>query len=285
MTRTKNLPPPQILQLNELVTLSDKLTNLKINVLYFKGILDHLRLTGKFPPRPKFDIDLLVKKSDFKTLAKLFLADGYTLFLEDITKPLLVETAIKYPQVTFLKTIGKNKIIFDVHLLVFNPTGRFVNLLPRKLVKKITVGLFRRRQQVALLGRKFDMLDINDLLLVSCLNFFFHHRCQGKSRLNDITSIISSTRLNWPAVIVRCRRWRLAPCLFIVLRMVSKFTSAVVPRIVFDKLNSGWIVINLANILINRRTLTHPIPRSHLTNRALSLIYAILLRLAVLTAR
>lgn len=285
MTRTKNPPSPQILQLNELIGLNDRLTKLGINVVYLKGILDHLRLTGKLPLRPKFDIDLLVKKSNFNPMAKLFLDNGYTLFLEDIAKPLSIKTAIKYPQVTFLKSIGGTKIIFDVHFLILNPTGSPIDLLPRELVKKITAEVFERRQQTTLFGRRFNLLDINDLLLVSCLSFFFHHRCQGKSRLNDIASIISSARLNWPAVIVRCRHWRLTPCLFMVLRMVSKYTSAVVSQIVFDKFNSGRILIVLTDILINRRTLTHPIPRSRLVNRALSWIYAILLRLAVLTER
>lgn len=285
MTRPKNYPPPQIFQLNELVKLNYRLTELGIKVVYFKGMLDHLRLTGKLPLRPKFDTDLLVKKSNFNPLAKLFLGNGYTLFLEDITKPLSIKTAIKYPQVTFLKSIAGHKIIFDVHFLVLNPTSSPIDLLPRELIRKITAEVFGRRQQITLFGRKFNLLDINDLLLVSCLSFFFHHRCQGKSRLDDIASIISPIWLDWPTVITRGRHWRLSPCLFIVLRMVSKYTSAVVPQIVFDKFNSGRPITILTDLFINRWTLTYPIPRDHLVNRALSLSYATLLRLAVLTAR
>ena len=285
MTRTKNPLPPQILQLNELLVLHDKLSKLGINVLYFKGILDYLRLAGKLPLRPKFDIDLLVKNKDFKPLAKLFLADGYTLFLEDITKPLLIETAIKYPQVTFLKIIGKSKIIFDVHLLVLNPTSRFINILPRQLVERITAELFRRRATVKLFNRRFNVLGANDSVLISCLSFFFHHRCQGKSRLNNIASIISATWLNWPFIVASSWRWRLGPCLFIVLRMMEKYTKAAIPGPVLDKLRPSWITIVLSDFFINRWTLTHPIPRSHLVNRALSWSYAALLRLIASTAR
>lgn len=269
MTRTKNPPSPQILQLNELIGLNDRLTKLGINVVYFKGILDHLRLTGKLPLRPKFDIDLLVKKPDFKPLAKLFLDNGYTLFLEDITKPLSIKTAIKYPQVTFLKSIGGTKIIFDVHFLILNPTGSPIDLLPRKLVKKITAEVFLRRQSINLFHHRFNMLEINDLFLISCLSFFFHHRCQGKSRLNDIAIIDSSADLNRPLIAARARRWHLSSCIFIVIKLLTPGRQLQFP----------------ANILINRWTLTHPIPRDHLVNRALSWSYAVLLRLAASTAR
>lgn len=255
MTRLK-----QMLQLFQLIEIQRIFHEEKIPVVHLKGIIQSQYLNSTLPKLIPQDIDILIKRRNFRRVAKIFKKAGYTMFIEYPFSKITVKEALIQPQINFIKYIWGRAIVFDVHMLLFNPTKHLFNILPYRKVNLLTAEVFERAQPLIFNRTKFLLLDNEDMLLHQCLNYFFHHCCRGINQLGDINNIIDSVSIRWGEVLSRAQRWKLSRYIYYPLFLSREIFQTEVSKNVLFALKPKGLLPTLAKILfINRRTVNQPI--------------------------
>lgn len=250
----------QMLQLSQLVEIQRMFQEEKIPTIHLKGIIQYQYLDQTLPESSPQDIDILIKRQNFRRAVKVFKKAGYTMFLEHPFIQITVKEALTQPQINFVKYFSGHAIVFDIHLLLLNPTKHVFDTLPRRQINLLTAEVFGRAQPLIFNHTKFLLLENEDMLLHQCLNYFFHHCCRGINQLNDINNIIDSLPIRWDEVLARIQRWKLSLYIYYPLFLTQEIYQTEIPKNVLSTLKPKGVLSTFVKPwFINKRTANQPI--------------------------
>ncbi|MBI5356101.1 nucleotidyltransferase family protein [Candidatus Collierbacteria bacterium] len=258
-----------LIYVDELLKLQRALNRKGVQAVYLKGITQYYFLTGRWPKIHPVDIDILIPNSSFSKVNLILKSLGYS-------KHRFYQQPSLRPQINFVKKLPRATIVCDIHNQIFFPTKYIFNVLPPKLVKRITSEFIRRAQSIIFQRNKFLILENEDMLLHQCLNFFFHHSCRNQHQSFDISLITRNLDINWEIVISRLASWNLKEFAYYPLLLSKQTAKANVPNSVLLKLKPKNILSSLVPLFINSHTVKSPIRNMHLRFR-----YNIFLRLLI----
>ena len=245
---------------NELLKLQKALILNNIHAIYLKGVIQYFALTNKWPSKIPVDIDTLIPPDSFSRVSRILRSLGYSMHLP-------YKSPAVRPQTSFVKTHALMPIVCDVHNQIFFPTKYIFNVLPPKLVKKITAEFLDRAKTISFQNQRFRILGPEDMLLHQCLNFFFHHSCRNEHQIYDITLIIKLVNINWEIILKRLMAWNLNEFVYYPLLLAKQVAKARIPNFVLEKLQPKSAFALFAPLFINPRTVSSPIKNMHIRFR------------------
>ena len=245
---------------DELLKLQKALTHNNIQAVYLKGLIQHFSLTKQWPKNNPVDIDILIPTGSFPKVRRIIKSLGYSAH-----RP--YQSPAARPQVSFIKTDTLIPIVCDIHNQIFFPTKYIFNVLPPKLVKKITAEFLDRAKTISFQNQRFRILGPEDMLLHQCLNFFFHHSCRNEHQIYDITLIIKLVNINWEIILKRLMAWNLNEFVYYPLLLAKQVAKARIPNFVLEKLQPKSAFALFAPLFINPRTVSSPIKNMHIRFR------------------
>ncbi len=168
--------------LNQIVT---KLHQQQINFIFLKGIPLHLYINNHIPYRIYADNDLLIHRSDFAKVEKIFTNLGF--YPAETTHS---------TQINFIKDTHPFPIVIDLHLEPAISFTKITSLAKLTPTTKLTKYLFHHLQTFTYQNISYPILD-NETLLFYLLLHLFHHNFRGYHRFQLIHNLIIRKPINW----------------------------------------------------------------------------------------
>jgi len=192
------------------------LRDVGVEVIVLKGIALGMTTYPDFSLRPMNDVDLLVRKEDFKRVREKLLGMGY----EDQTSG---------PE-DFLKKIAKNVTMdIDVHTDLLNVT----RVKTRGKAHKLNIEDFwKRAVTIERDGQLFKMLSPEDNLLDLCLHLVLHHGFSKLIWAIDIACFIKHHNgiLDWSRFLKECEKSRSSKIVYYAFLYVKNILGLTIPN-------------------------------------------------------
>lgn len=165
-----------------------KALNKKIPFVILKGLPLHLKCFGKPPKRLYLDIDILIRKGDYKIINKILKAKGFNKAKSNIL------------QINFIKKTRSFPVIIDLHLqpaIGFTKLEKINRLVPN--LKEYGDSLFDNIDSYSLDKTSYPLLNPENQIVYLFLHFY-HHNFGSIQRLEFINSIIKKVKPDWKNV-------------------------------------------------------------------------------------
>lgn len=250
-----------ILYLHEINKLAKTLSQNTVPHVFLKGVLISLRYENTIPRRIYADCDILVKRENAQQIELIFKFLGY----KNVDKNFRLTTKknkYDYPEISFVKNIGKIPVVFDVHFepvfLMTQIAG--MNLLyDKQLLYDLGGMIINNRKSIQVKGMDFFMCAPTDQALYLVLHIF-HHNCIDSVRYSLLNSVIlkSKSSLFWKKLRLTIKKFHLegySYLPFLILKRYYKtpippsFISSIVPS--WSKKKISWFLLQKTNIFNN----------------------------------
>jgi signal peptidase I len=227
----------------EIIKISEAFENKSIRYVFLKGLPINLYYQGSSPQRIYFDCDLMIDKSDFFQVKKIFYRFGYNIISTSFDKKEYL-SADKRLEVSFSKYINSVPVIFDVHFkpvfLMTQLTGLGA-LYKDKLTEKMGSEFLKNRIYKKISQSNFPILEKYDLIFYLVLHFF-HHNYHGGFRLELLSQIIKKERLrtkDWTKIAKIINDYEAANFAYPGFILLRKYFKTKIPNNFFKLLNTS----------------------------------------------
>lgn len=215
--------------LHEIQKLETLLRLQKIPHVFLKGVLISLRYEGSIPKRIYADCDVLIERTNFKKVEKIFFQLAYQKIRQWNVSDKII------PEVNFTKKISGVPVTFDLH---FEPhflsgiLGNGVNLLyPFSQRKKLTREIVMTARNIKIHSTTFSLP--NSSMQIICLALhIFHHNFTDSVRYQLLDAVIrkSATKKVWNDVQNTVTEYHLEGYLYLVFIILRKYFKTPVPQ-------------------------------------------------------
>ncbi|MBN2448824.1 MAG: nucleotidyltransferase family protein [Lentisphaeria bacterium] len=177
--------------------------------------------------RPMVDVDLLLRRDDLASAVESLAALGYRApYRFDIA-----DECREHHHLPQLRLPGG--LAVELHWTIVRPGGSAT------LDQGGLDGLWGRARAVVVVGVPVRMLAPEDLLLHCCLHYAWQHRCNGTLReLADVAEVQRryAAELDWPEIQGRAFEWKVAPAVYLALRLTAEWFGTTPPAGVLEGL-------------------------------------------------
>ena len=202
---------------------------------------------------PMGDLDLLVKRSDFKNAHAVMLDQGYTFKFRSSLEKDDIEEAEKTGGAEYWKLLQSNQKLW-VEIQWRPVAGRWI----REDQEPVADELFDRSVQIP--GTRVKLLAPEDNLLQVCLHTAKHSyvRAPGFRLHTDVDRIVHFQKIDWDVFVTRVKKLQVKTAVFFSLLIPSILFNTPVPQAVLDNLSpAGWKK-RLIGFMINRAGIFNP---------------------------
>lgn len=196
----------------------------KINFVILKGLPLYLYLDGSYPKRIYADCDILIQRSQYFKVNRLFEKNGYSYgnpAVLDVQKGL----RFKETEVHFFKTMKGTQVVWDVHFEIkftMSHLSRLDQLYPQELISSLT-GLFMREKRfIKVQKESFPILSSENLFIYLLLHLF-RHNFKGSYRFEFITKVIKHTHLNYNEITRKIVKYKLENFVYPGLLLLKRY--------------------------------------------------------------
>ncbi len=231
--------------LNELNQLDKHFMKEKIPYIVLKGLPLHIFINNLPPKRIYYDIDILIKSSDFQRTAITLKKLGF----RKVTSKLFGKAVKKPTQFTFIKSIKPFPVIIDLHLEVavgFTKIPPLNQLLPES--KKLTTLFFKNIKKVKINSHFYPILSESELLFFLFLHLF-HHNFREAHRYQIINDLIKNKKINWDKVALYIKKHNFEGLTYPALIFLKKYYRTPVPQSLVKKIEPDIALKIIAKIV------------------------------------
>lgn len=227
----------------EILKISTAFEKKSIKYVFLKGLPINLYYQGSTPQRIYFDCDLMVDKSDFFQVKKIFNRLGYNIISTSFDKKEYLPSDKKL-EISFSRSINFLPVIFDVHFkpvfLMTQLSGLDV-LYKDQLIEKMGTEFLKNRIYKKIGQFSFPILEKFDLIFYLILHFF-HHNYHGSFRLELLSQIIKKEELktkDWIEIARKINNYEAANFIYPGFILLKKYFKTRIPNDFFKLLNTS----------------------------------------------
>lgn len=194
---TKNL-----LYTKELIRLFQLFKNENVNVIPYKGIVLVNKAYNNLGAREFSDIDLLIDLKDFKVVKKILVERNYE-WKSAISNQMEAKYFLTHCEHNFhYYQNGKRQYAIDLHWMISTKYHQlaidYEMLMPLMNLKKTNT-------------LKIPTLNLEGLLLTTCLHHFGKDQSHNLRNVSDIAAILNryETEINWELLLTTAKQWKI----------------------------------------------------------------------------
>ena len=237
------------LYFQEIVKVKKAFEREKIDFVFLKGLPLHLYYEKSHPRRLYADTDILIKRTQAKTIEQILIELGYR---ETIVPLANIGPIFKgnKDEFSFIKKINNIFVVIDVHTeAVFTITkiGNLNSLYPRNYNVALTDRLLNEKIRVTINGQIFPILNANNLFIYLALHFF-NHNFHGSFRLELIEQLIRKSNIDWEKVAELINKYKLNNFIYPVIIFIKRYYKTKFSTIFINSINNTKIK-NVSSIL------------------------------------
>ncbi|MBI3589983.1 MAG: nucleotidyltransferase family protein [Candidatus Melainabacteria bacterium] len=223
----------------ELIKVLNLLEQNKIFVMPYKGPILALILYNNLGLREYGDIDLLVLERDALKVKEILIQEGYTPFHK--LHPDTEDAYLKYDYSYELD--NEDGIHLEIH---WGITASYF------LLGTTLDNLSWHYEKTTIFDKPLPVLDLEDLLLVLCLNGA-KDAWESFSLICDIAQIIDTKKnLDWDLLLTKAKKLKCKRMLLLGLYLANNFLQAKLPNNILKIINSDKDIKHLGELIKNR---------------------------------
>jgi len=176
----------------EALWLIDLLNKNNIDYIYIKGLSTRMRCYNNDYIKYSVDIDLFIKKTDYRRVKDILLGNGYTIprdhYIENVGITISFEEFEKNEnEISFVKKHGSLTSIIDLQwdYIDSDKTSIF-----HKLYRINSFYCFDSTDEIEIGNKKIKVFDLETDLVNMAFHYAFHHSFRGAQWLIDICSFV-----------------------------------------------------------------------------------------------
>jgi len=231
--------------LRELQLVEKALVRHRLDHIILKGLPLHLFFENRPPKRLYFDVDILVKKSDFVKTKQLLKELGF----QEMRSTLFGKKISKATQISFSKPAKDYFVVIDLHKEPAIGLTKATKANELLRISALTNYLFRHKRTIKIDKNAYQILN-NEALIIYLLVHFFHHNFKGAHRMTFIDSLIRNNKINWNEVKKTINSLYLKGIVYPGLLFLQKYYETPFPERFVKAIEPGLFTIILSKTIL-----------------------------------